>query len=423
MSLLRFVTAGSVDDGKSTLIGRLLFDTQTVFEDQVVAIEKASIKNGRGFVDLSLITDGLQAEREQGITIDVAYRYFATTKRKFIVADCPGHKQYTRNMVTGASNAQLAVLLVDATHGLREQTRRHASVCAWLGLTQIVLAVNKLDLVDWSEEKFDAIAAEFAHWCKPLGIHQVQCIPMSALEGDMIVHRGEKLNWYEGPTLLEVLENADTNAPDIGTKNLLTTLPNLRFVVQAVQRSDPRQKPLAGVPLRAYAGRIEQGELTVGSTLTAWPSGLAVKVRAIQVGADSITSAEQGRSVTLILDREIDLGRGDVLAAGSAPNFRSEACAEVAWFNPTSLVAGQQVHIKLAAKQVKATVHTLDHLLNLETLEHTPSPASIQVDELAGIQLRFDQPMLFDQSQHHSLARFIMIDPHSAATLGAGRLC
>src|SRR5512140_1215782 len=296
--VLRFLTAGSVDDGKSTLIGRLLYDTKTILADQLAAIERTSQRRGQ-VLDLSLLTDGLSAEREQGITIDVAYRYFATALRKFIIADAPGHEQYTRNMVTAASTAQLAILLVDARHGVVTQTRRHATLAHLLGIPHLVVAVNKMDLVEWRADAFAAIVADFRAFAARTGIGEdIRFVPMSALDGDMVVDRGEHLGWYDGPTLLQVLETAELPAT-------LADAP-FRFPVQCVAR------PTATVA-RGYMGRVEAGAITVGDAVTVLPSGLTSSVREIRTWDASRERAQLHDAVTLVLDAEIDVSRGDML--------------------------------------------------------------------------------------------------------------
>jgi sulfate adenylyltransferase subunit 1 len=419
MSVLRFVTAGSVDDGKSTLIGRLLLDTQAVFEDQLLAVEKASLKRGMDAADLSLFTDGLQAEREQGITIDVAYRYFATSKRKFIVTDCPGHQQYTRNMVTGASNAQLAILLIDATKGLTEQTKKHARICAWLGIKQLVIAINKIDLVDFSKTTFEVIKHEFQQWSAGLSFKSITAIPVSAVLGDMVAHRGEHLSWYEGPTLLETLEAApdaeDQSEEPLGdhvkSSNQLDSLLSKSnhsngdtvtlFDVQRVIRANGQ---------RYYAGRVDSGKLKVGQTLTALPSGEPVKVSAISVGLAGYSQATRGRSLTLQLDREIDLGRGDVLTSAPKAQVTDAASADIAWFAQEPLQVGRPVIIKNGTRRLKARV------------EHIESE-SLPTDAIGNIRLQFSRTIAFPSSRKRAAhTRFIMIDPITAATLGAGFL-
>ncbi|HEX7557691.1 MAG TPA: GTP-binding protein, partial [Usitatibacter sp.] len=298
--VLRFTTAGSVDDGKSTLIGRLLLDAKGLLEDQLAAVERTTARRGDTGMDLSLFTDGLTLEREQGITIDVAYRYFATPRRRFIIADNPGHEQYTRNMVTGSSTAAVSVILVDATRGISQQTRRHAAVASLLAIPRVVVAVNKMDQVGWDRAVFEKIAADFAGVAQSLGIRGVKLIPLSALEGDMVVTRGDRLDWYTGPTLLEVLETADAGQPS----------GHLRFPVQLVSRSRFGK----GEEHRGYMGRVESGTISVGDTVIAWPHGLEARVADIVTLDGTLRTASAGRSITVVLDRQVDVARGDLLS-------------------------------------------------------------------------------------------------------------
>ena len=326
---LRLATAGSVDDGKSTLIGRLLYDAKSILADQLEHIAAVShARNGNGHLDLALLTDGLRAEREQGITIDVAHRYFATPRRRFILADTPGHEQYTRNMVTGASTAEVAIVLVDARHGVVEQTRRHAAVAALLRVSHVVLAVNKMDLVDWSEEVFDRIVADFDCFASKLGLRAVTPLPMSALHGDNVVEPSERLGWYAGPPLLEHLETVELPAGEPG---------ELRFPVQWVLRGEER----------AYAGRVAGGELRPGAEVVALPSGERARVVAVETFDGPLEVALTGQSVSVRLDRELDLSRGDLLAAAeSAPSVTRAFDADVCWLSERPLAAGQRLALK-----------------------------------------------------------------------------
>jgi len=321
--LLRFITAGSVDDGKSTLIGRLLHDSKSIFEDQFSAISKTSEKRGMGEVDLSLLTDGLQAEREQGITIDVAYRYFATPKRKFIIGDTPGHEQYTRNMVTAASTANLAVILIDARKGMLTQTHRHTYLASLVGVPHVVLAVNKMDMVDYSQEKFDEISAQYKKFAAQLGLHDICCIPLSALKGDMVVERGKNMGWYKGPALLEFLEGVEID------NDLNTT--DFRFPVQWVRRPQTEEFH----DFRGFMGRIESGEVSVGDELTILPSGRTTKVKEIVTYDGNLQTAFAPQSVTITLVDEIDISRGDmfVKSLSNPPNVVKEFDAMICWLS------------------------------------------------------------------------------------------
>ncbi|HET9047058.1 MAG TPA: GTP-binding protein, partial [Casimicrobiaceae bacterium] len=339
--VLRFLTAGSVDDGKSTLIGRLLYDTRSILADQLAAIERTSARRG-GPLDLSLLTDGLTAEREQGITIDVAYRYFATAHRKFIVADSPGHVQYTRNMVTAASTAQLAILLVDARHGIVEQTRRHAALAHLVGVSHLVVAVNKMDLVDWREDAFAKIVADFAAFAENHGIGGVRYIPLSALEGDMIVDRGSHLAWYDGPTLLQVLESAETPQQQASS--------TLRLPVQYVARPD-------GATPRAYLGRIEAGTLAAGDLVTVLPSGRTTRVRALRVGGVLQDRAGVHAAVAVELDDELDISRGDLIVhAAGGPSAARTLDADIAWLGSAPLDARRTYALRHTTRDVRARI-------------------------------------------------------------------
>lgn len=449
--LLRFVTAGSVDDGKSTLIGRLLHDTGSLTEDQMQAIAQASRARGLAYTDLSLLTDGLLAEREQGITIDVAYRYFATATRKYIVADCPGHRQYTRNMVTGASNATVAVLLVDAGRGILEQTRRHAAVCGWLGLTEVILAVNKMDRVGFDAATFEAIATEFQRWCAPLGIARVRAIPVSALTGDMVVHRGAQMDWYLGPTLLEALEAtpaapapaavaagspADA-APAVAVPPDVQVAPQVRatvaaaapavggvLAVQNVLRSNPHE----GEFLRVYAGRVAGSALATGDEVVALPSGQRARIRTLRIGDRVLAAARVHDAVTVELDREIDLQRGDVLVSRvvrDSVEVVDEAEVEISWFSAEPLAAGSRWRVRIGTRELGADVTALLARLDLTNLQPQPLAGDeIDADDLARVRLRFDDPVVLRRRDHHSpLGRLLLVDEASGATVGAGLVC
>ena len=404
--VLRFLTAGSVDDGKSTLIGRLLYDTKAILADQLAAIERTSQRRGQ-VLDLSLLTDGLTAEREQGITIDVAYRYFATALRKFIIADAPGHEQYTRNMVTAASTAQLAILLVDARHGVVTQTRRHATLAHLLGIPHLVVAVNKMDLVDYSEDRFAAIVDDFLAFAQRTGIDDVRFVPMSALAGDMVVDRGDHLSWYDGPTLLQILETAETpptlaNAP-------------FRFPVQYVAR------PTATVP-RGYMGRVEAGSITVGDTIAALPSGLASRVREIRTWNGSRPVAHLHDAVTLVLDDEIDISRGDMLVRPhAAPVVARTLAATLCWLGDTALDLRRPYLLRHTTREVRARIDRIDHLWNVSTQEAEPAPALLRMNDIGRVTLSLAQPVFADAyAGNHATGSFILIDEATNATAAAG---
>src|SRR5213594_3678271 len=376
--VLRFLTAGSVDDGKSTLIGRLLYDTKAILADQLAAIERTSRRRGQ-VLDLSLLTDGLTAEREQGITIDVAYRYFATALRKFIIADAPGHEQYTRNMVTAASTEKLAILLVDARHGVVTQTRRHATLAHLLGIPHLVVAINKMDLVAYRENVFSAIVDDFLAFAARTGIDDVRFVPISALEGDMIVDRGGNLPWYEGPTLLQILETAELPPT-------LAVAP-FRFPVQFVAR------PTATTP-RGYMGRIESGSIAVGDSLLVLPSGQTTRVRDIRNFAGSQRRAGLHEAVTLVLADEIDVSRGDMLVRqGAAPTITPTIDATVCWLAEAPLDGRRKYLVRHTTREVRARIDRIDYLWNVSTQAREPAPATLAMNDIGRISLTLAQPV------------------------------
>ena len=412
--LLRFTTAGSVDDGKSTLIGRLLVDTKGVFEDQLDAAKNVEDKKGAKGAHLALLTDGLQAEREQGITIDVAYRYFATPKRKFIIADTPGHEQYTRNMVTGASTAHLAIILVDARKGVLTQSRRHAYISRLLGIPHIVVAINKMDLVDYSQEVFDKIRQDFSDFYDKLGFigGEVTFIPISALEGDMVVSRGEHMPWYEGKTLLEKLESA----PVEGKINA----EDFRFPVQYVSR--PQTDELHD--FRGYMGRIESGSVTVGDAVTVLPSGLSSRIKSIITWEGERAEAFAPMSVTLTLEDERDISRGDMIVhSDNQPRVEKELSAMLCWMHEKPLQVGKKYLIKHASTTVKAVVTELDQRVDINTLERVTSPSELKMNEIGKVAVKLLKPIAFDAyADNRATGGFIMIDDFSNMTVGAGMI-
>ena len=404
--VLRFLTAGSVDDGKSTLIGRLLYDTKAILADQLAAIERTSQRRGQA-LDLSLLTDGLTAEREQGITIDVAYRYFATALRKFIIADAPGHEQYTRNMVTAASTAQLAILLVDARHGVVTQTRRHATLAHLLGIPHLVVAINKMDLVDYREEVFATIVDDFLAFAERTGIDDVRFVPISALEGDMIVGRGSNLPWYEGPTLLQILETAEL-------PQTLGIAP-FRFPVQYVAR------PTATAP-RGYMGRIESGSIAVGDSLTILPSGRTTRVRDIRTFAGSQRQAGLHAAVTLVLDNEVDVSRGDMLVrSGSAPTVARTLDATVCWLAEAPLDSRRKYLVRHTTREVRARIDRIDYLWNVSTQAREPAPTTLAMNDIGRISLTLAAPVFVDRYiDNRATGSFIVIDEATNNTVAAG---
>ena len=403
--LLRFTTAGSVDDGKSTLIGRLLHDSKNVYEDQMVALKKSRINRASGPIDFSLLTDGLRAEREQGITIDVGYRYFETTLRKFIIADTPGHEQYTRNMATGASTADLAVILVDATKGLLPQTVRHTYIASLLGIPRVVAAVNKMDLVVGHEERFAALKKEFIALARRLGISDVLCIPISALDGDNVVEHSAKMSWYDGPTLLEHLETVPLKRP--------SSLRKFRFPVQYVIRPDGN--------FRGFAGQIADGVVRPGDPVVALPSGQRSRIQSIVTFDGSLSEAFAPMSVTLKLEDQIDLGRGDMLvSAEDLPQVSRRLTAAVVWMHTEPLRIGQTYLVKQSTRQVRGKVSAIAHRVSIKTLE--PEAAKeLNMNDIAVIELETSSPLYFDSYQENrTTGSFILIDPLTNQTLGAG---
>jgi bifunctional enzyme CysN/CysC len=380
--LLRFITCGSVDDGKSTLIGRLLYDSKRLFDDQLAALEKDSRKHGTQGerIDYALLLDGLAAEREQGITIDVAYRYFDTDKRKFIVADCPGHEQYTRNMATGASTADLAVVLVDARKGLLTQTHRHSYIVSLLGIRHVVLAVNKMDLVDFDQAVFERIAADYRALAQRLGIASIACIPLSALEGDNLSTRSARTPWYTGPALLEHLESVQVDAHDTGA--------GLRLPVQWVNR--PHQN------FRGYAGTIAAGEVKPGDEVVVLPSARRSRIEQVLGPDGEVATAHAGQAVTLTLADEIDISRGDVIAAaGDPPEVADQFAAHLLWMSDAPLLPGRPYWLKIGARTVSATVTEIKHRIDVNTQEHLAAKR-LELNEVGYCNLSLDEPVAFD---------------------------
>jgi bifunctional enzyme CysN/CysC len=411
MDILRLATAGSVDDGKSTLIGRLLVDSQAVLEDQWDAAGRASRRMGADEVNLALLTDGLKAEREQGITIDVAYRYFATAKRKFIIADTPGHVQYTRNMVTGASTAELAIVLVDARTGMTEQSRRHALLCSLLGVPHLVLAVNKMDLVGYDKAAFDRIDEEFSRFSARLRIPDLSVIPLSALHGDNVVRRTTEMPWYEGPSLLHHLEQVRVSAD----RNLI----DLRFPVQYVIR--PHSDEFHDY--RGYAGRIANGVIRIGDDVVALPSGMTSKVTAIDSPSGPVEEAFAPMSVTVRLADDIDLSRGDVLArAGNQPRTTQDVDAMVCWMDQQEMRPGRRVLVKHTTRTVPALIKQVEYRMDVNTLHREPA-GELKFNEIGRVRLRTTQPLMCDDyTRSRQTGGFIVIDPATKRTLAGGMI-
>jgi len=409
--LLRFITAGSVDDGKSTLIGRLLHDSKSIFEDQLSAISKTSEKRGMSAVDLSLLTDGLQAEREQGITIDVAYRYFATPRRKYIIGDTPGHEQYTRNMVTAASTANLAIILVDARKGVLTQTRRHTYLASLVGVPHIVLAVNKMDMVDYSEAVFNKIRDEYLQFSAPLGLRNVNFIPLSALNGDMVVQRGENLGWYQGPAPLELLDTVEIDH-DVNTTDF-------RFPVQWVCRPQTQEYH----DFRGFMGRIEAGEVSVGDEITVLPSGRATRVKEIVTYDGKLHTAYAPQSVALTLEDEIDISRGDMFIRGkAAPKVAKEFSAMLCWLSEAPLEKSRKYLVKHTTRTAKCLFSGIDHRVDVNTLEHHPAD-TLKMNDIARVSLKVQQPLVFDSyATDRATGSFIVIDEATNNTVAAGMI-
>jgi sulfate adenylyltransferase subunit 1 len=410
--LLRLATAGSVDDGKSTLVGRLLYDTKSVLADQLDAVHRASVDKGLSTPDLSLLVDGLRSEREQGITIDVAYRYFATDKRTFVLADTPGHVQYTRNTVTGASTAELAILLVDARKGVIEQTRRHAAVLALLGVPRLVLAVNKIDLVDYDEGTFEVIAKEFTAHATSLGypMGTVLAIPVSALRGDNVVEHSPHTPWYKGPTLLDHLETVPVEQDPHGAP--------FRFPVQYVIRPRTEAHP----DYRGYAGQVAAGTVRPGDEVVVLPAGLRTRVERIDTPDGELTEAVAGRSVTLLLADDVDISRGDLIAAAAeAPELTDELSATLAWLADKPLRAGARVLVKSGAKTVQAVVTELRTRFDEQKLSTHEDPETLTLNEIGQVSLRTAEPLPVDgYTSRGRTGAFLVIDPADGTTLAAG---
>ena len=410
-TLLRLATAGSVDDGKSTLIGRLLYDSKAVMEDQLAAVERTSQERGNDYTDLALVTDGLRAEREQGITIDVAYRYFATAKRKFIIADTPGHLQYTRNMVTGTSTAQLAIVLVDARHGLLEQSRRHAFLASLLGVQHIVLAVNKMDLINWDRERFEFIRDEFHAFAARLDIHDVTTIPLSALNGDNVVTKSDKTPWYDGPALLSHLEDVYI----AGDRNLV----DVRFPVQYVIRP----QTVDHADHRSYAGTMASGVMRPGDEVVVLPSGKTTSITAIDGPTGPVQEAFPPMAVSVSLADDIDISRGDMIARpNNQPAATTEFDATVCWMaDDSALEPGRDYVIKHTTRTTRVRVSALDYRLDVNTLHRDKSATALKLNELGRVTLRTQVPVLLDEySRNPATGSFILIDPDTNVTVAAG---
>ena len=409
MDLLRFITAGSVDDGKSTLIGRLLYDSKSILADQLEALEKQSRNKEDGEIDLALLTDGLRAEREQGITIDVAYKYFSTPKRKFIIADAPGHIQYTRNMVTGASNANLIIILVDARNGVVEQTRRHSIIASLLNIPHVVVAINKMDLVSYSQDVYNNIAMDFAEIAKTLKLRDVVYLPISALKGDNIVDRSTHLDWYEGPTLLELLEKTEV-AKDIN-------LDYARLPVQYVIR--PQTEELHDY--RGYAGKIVSGIYRKGDPITVLPAGLTSRIKSIEAGGKHVEEAFAPQSVVIQLEDDIDISRGDLIAKNDhQPRVEQELEVLLCWMDSKLLVPGNKYLLQIGSRTVRSVVKEIEYKLDVNTLEKNYSAETAGLNDIVKATIRTASPLPFDSyADLQANGGAILIDETSNVTVGA----
>ena len=412
MELLRFTTAGSVDDGKSTLIGRLLYDSKAIFEDQMELLEQTSKQRGEEGVNLALLTDGLRAEREQGITIDVAYRYFATPKRKFIIADTPGHIQYTRNMVTGASTANLALLLVDARHGVIEQTKRHAFIASLLQIPHIAVCINKMDLVDHSQEAFEKIKSEFEDFASKLEIKDVHFIPISALNGDNVVDRSKNMNWYEGSTLMHLLENihigSDQNHVDC------------RFPIQYVVRPQSPEFP----DYRGYAGRIEGGVFKPGDQVTILPSGFMSKIKSIDTFNGEVAEAFSPMSVCITLEDNIDISRGDMLVReNNKPTVEQDIDVMICWMNEKKMIPGGKYTVRHTSQTARCIIKEVKYKMDINSLHRNEEDREIGLNDIGRITIRTTKPLFFDSyTRNRNTGSIILLDEATNETVAAGMI-
>ena len=412
MELLRFTTAGSVDDGKSTLIGRLLYDSKAIFEDQMEILEETSKQRGEEGVNLALLTDGLRAEREQGITIDVAYRYFATPKRKFIIADTPGHIQYTRNMVTGASTANLALLLIDARHGVIEQTKRHAFIASLLQIPHIAVCINKMDLVDHSQEAFEKIKSEFEDFASKLEIKDVHFIPISALNGDNVVDRSKNMNWYEGSTLMHLLENihigSDQNHVDC------------RFPIQYVVRPQSPEFP----DYRGYAGRIEGGVFKPGDQVTILPSGFMSKIKSIDTFNGEVAEAFSPMSVCITLEDNIDISRGDMLVReNNKPTVEQDIDVMICWMNEKKMIPGGKYTVRHTSQTARCIIKEVKYKMDINSLHRNEEDREIGLNDIGRITIRTTKPLFFDSyTRNRNTGSIILVDEATNETVAAGMI-
>lgn len=412
MQLLRFTTAGSVDDGKSTLIGRLLYDSKSIFEDQLEAVEEASRSRGNEEVNLALLTDGLRAEREQGITIDVAYRYFATPKRKFIIADTPGHIQYTRNMVTGASTADLAVILVDARHGIMEQTVRHSYIASLLAIKEVVVCVNKMDLVDFSQEVFDKIVADYKEMSSSIELGNVTFIPISAKLGDNVVNKSENMPWYTGKALLDFLETVQLPVESEGSMRL-----PVQYVVRPISDKFP--------DFRGYAGRLAEGSIKKGDKIKVYPSEMTSSVTGVYLGEKELETAVSPESVDITLSDDIDISRGDVIVAvdGKQPHMEQEVLLNVCWFRNSPMQQGKKYVIRHATQQTLGIIKEIEYKIDINTREKEYGVDKLIMNDIARVRIKTADPLIFDYyKDNRTMGSLIFIEEGTNDTVGAGMI-
>lgn len=412
MQLLRFTTAGSVDDGKSTLIGRLLYDSKSIFEDQLEAVEEASRSRGNEEVNLALLTDGLRAEREQGITIDVAYRYFATPKRKFIIADTPGHIQYTRNMVTGASTADLAVILVDARHGIMEQTVRHSYIASLLAIKEVVVCVNKMDLVDFSQEVFDKIVADYKEMSSSIELGNVTFIPISAKLGDNVVNKSENMPWYTGKALLDFLETVQLPVESEDSMRL-----PVQYVVRPISDKFP--------DFRGYAGRLAEGSIKKGDKIKVYPSEMTSSVTGVYLGEKELETAVSPESVDITLSDDIDISRGDVIVAvdGKQPHMEQDVLLNVCWFRNSPMQQGKKYVIRHATQQTLGIIKEIEYKIDINTREKEYGVDKLIMNDIARVRIKTADPLIFDYyKDNRTMGSLIFIEEGSNDTVGAGMI-
>lgn len=412
MQLLRFTTAGSVDDGKSTLIGRLLYDSKSIFEDQLEAVEEASRSRGNEEVNLALLTDGLRAEREQGITIDVAYRYFATPKRKFIIADTPGHIQYTRNMVTGASTADLAVILVDARHGIMEQTVRHSYIASLLAIKEVVVCVNKMDLVDFSQEVFDKIVADYKEMSSSIELGNVTFIPISAKLGDNVVNKSENMPWYTGKALLDFLETVQLPVESEDSMRL-----PVQYVVRPISDKFP--------DFRGYAGRLAEGSIKKGDKIKVYPSEMTSSVTGVYLGEKELETAVSPESVDITLSDDIDISRGDVIVAvdGKQPHMEQDVLLNVCWFRNSPMQQGKKYVIRHATQQTLGVIKEIEYKIDINTREKEYGVDKLIMNDIARVRIKTADPLIFDYYRdNRTMGSLIFIEEGTNDTVGAGMI-